>query len=99
MSVNGTSDNSVTVQPIINSPAESDVVFEFPLETSVATTSKPPATKLESSTYKQHYRKWLQLERIGLAVVILIVVGVYLFPVIFFYTSDVSAVLITTVLA
>ena len=91
MSINGTSNSSVTVQPVV---ADSDVSFE----TTVAATSKPPATKVEQSTHKQYYRKWLQLERIGLAVVIFIVVGVYLFPVIFFYTADVSSVLITTVL-
>ena len=93
MSVNGTSNSSATIQPVIYSPAESDV-FEFPTETSVAATSKPPATKLEQSTYKQHYKKWLQYERIGLAIVVSIVVGVYLIPVIFFYTADVSAVLL-----
>ena len=91
MSVNMTSNGSATVQPVINSPTDSDV-FEFPLETSVAATSKPLATKVEQSISKQYYRKWLQLERIGLAIVISIVIGVYLFPVIFFYTAEVSTV-------
>ena len=90
MSVNVTSNSSATVQFVINSPTDS--ILECPLETSVATTNKPPATKVEQSTHKQYYRKWLQLERIGLAIVISIVIGVYLFPVIFFYTADVSTV-------
>ena len=44
----------------------------------------------DKSLYKQIYRKWLQIERAALAVIILIILGVYLIPVIFFYIPQVS---------
>ena len=90
-SVTPTNDIIGAEQPQDMNSTNSSVTVTSPInETDVETKEQLRTPDRRKSVDKKTYKKWLQIEIVGLSIIISIVLAVYFLPIFFFYKNQVS---------